>query len=140
MKVWLSGVNGAGKYTEVDPEDYVRVSRYKWYLRNTYAVAIMEGKSIRLHRFILGEDDPSVIVDHINRDRLDNQSKNLRRLTAIENANNRHDNVRITVWGETQTIAEWSRDERCSVNYNVLQKRIYGGVQPELAILAVEYE
>lgn len=137
MKLWLSGINGAGLAAEVDPEDYVRLSRYKWYYRNTYAVAVIDGKTIRMHRYVLNEDDPIIVVDHINRDRLDNRSSNLRRMTPQENANNRVDNFRVDVWEENKTIAEWSRDERCGVNYNTLQKRIYSGVAPEIAILAL---
>lgn len=136
MELWLSGINGAGRYAIVDPEDYVRLNRHKWYYRNTYAVAVIDGKSVRMHRYVMGVEDPTVVVDHINRNRLDNRTENLRALTPVENANNRVDNVFIEAFGETQTIAEWSRDPRCSVSYSILQKRIYAGIQPELAIIA----
>jgi hypothetical protein len=136
MKLWLSGINGAGLAAEVDPDDYVALSRHKWFYRNTYAVAVIGGKSVRMHRLIMMEDDPTVVIDHINRDRLDNRKDNLRRLTPRENANNRVDNVFVEAFGECQTIAEWSRDPRCSVSYGVLQKRLYSGFQPELAIIA----
>lgn len=140
MKVWLSGINGAGRYTEVDPVDFQRVSMHKWFLRNGYAVSVIDGKSVRLHRFVMMEDDPRIVIDHINRNRLDNRAENLRRLTPQENANNRVDNVHIQCWGETKTIAEWSRDERCSAPYGTLQKLIYRGIPPEIAILGAGYE
>jgi hypothetical protein len=138
MKVWLSGTSGAGLAAEVDPVDFGRVSRVKWYLRNGYATGTVAGKSMRLHRFVMMENDLSIVIDHINRDRLDNRRENLRRLTAVENANNRIDNVFVEAFGETQTIAEWSRDPRCGCAYGTLQKRIYRGDVPELAILAPE--
>mgnify|MGYP006080986785 CR=1 FL=1 len=138
MKLWLSGVAGAGRFAEVDPEDYVRLSRHKWFLRNTYAVAVVDGVSVRMHRFVMQEDDPRIIIDHANRDRLDNRTSNLRRMTLTENANNRVDNVRVLAFGEELTIAEWSRDPRCGVSYDTLHKRIYRGYPPEVAILAKE--
>jgi hypothetical protein len=138
IKIWLAGISGAGMFSQIDPEDYQRVSKIKWFYRNGYAVGSVNGSLIRLHRFIMMENDLSVVIDHINRDRLDNRSCNLRRLTAVENANNRIDNVTVTAFGESLTIAEWSRDIRCGCSYDTLQKRIYRGVQPELAILACE--
>ena len=136
MEIHLTGSAGAGKFAQVDPVDFTRLSRHKWRLRNGYAVAIIGGKTVRMHRDVMQETDPQMVIDHINRDRLDNRRSNLRRLTPLENANNRSDNVRLTAFGEEQTIAEWVRDPRCGVSYGVLQKRIYSGVMPELAILA----
>lgn len=138
MKLWLSGVAGAGRFAEVDPEDYVRLSRTKWFLRNTYAVAVIDGVSVRMHRLVMHEDDPRIVIDHINRDRLDNRSSNLRRMTPTENANNRVNNVRVLAFGEELTISEWSRDPRCGVSYDTLHKRIYRGYPPEVSILATE--
>lgn len=40
----------------------------------------------------------------------------------------------ITAWGETKTIADWSRDVRCSISYVVLFNRLKGGMDPETAI------
>ena len=138
MKLWLSGVAGAGRYAEVDPEDYVALSRHRWFLRNTYAVAVVDGCTVRMHRVVMNEDDSRVVIDHINRDRLDNRVANLRRMTPTENANNRVDNVRVEAFGEVLTLAEWSRDPRCGVSYDTLHKRIYRGYPPEVAILALE--
>ena len=136
MEIWLSGILGAGRYAQVDPINFRQFSRYKWLLRNGYAIAIIGGRSVRMHRLVLGETDPTIVVDHIDRNRLNNQAGNLRRLTPIENANNRVDNIIVKAFGEAQTIGEWSRDPRCSVSYHSLQKRIYRGIMPELAILA----
>lgn len=137
MQLWLSGIAGAGRFAEVDPVDYGRLSRHKWVLRQGYAVAVISGHSVRMHRMVLVEDDPQIVVDHIDRDRLNNCGSNLRRLTPIENANNRIDNFRLTAFAdEEKTIAEWARDSRCSVSYSVLQKRIYRGLPPEVSILA----
>ena len=42
----------------------------------------------KLHRLILGVEDESVFVDHINRDRFDNRESNLRIATRFQNAYN----------------------------------------------------
>lgn len=39
--------------------------------------------------------------------------ENCRVVTRKENANNRSDNIRLTVFGETKTAAMWSEDPRC---------------------------
>jgi hypothetical protein len=87
---------------------------------------------------VMQETDPDIIVDHKNRNRLDNRRSNLRRYNAIENANNREDNVRLSCFGEEKTIAEWGRDPRCCVRYNILRSRIYNGIPVWASILAPE--
>lgn len=136
LEIRLNGVIGAGKFAKVDNQDYELVSRYSWYYRDGYALTKINNKEVRMHRFILQITDPNIVVDHINRDRLDNRRENLRPYTQLQNANNRSDNVRVEAFGEEKTIAEWSRDERCSVSYNVLRKRIYDGFPVWASILA----
>jgi hypothetical protein len=140
MLIPLRGKKGLGKYAKVSPQDFERLSRSKWYVdENGYACrerrGLGKGREY-MHRAVLGETAEDLVVDHINKDRLDNQRTNLRVLTAVENANNRVDNVQVEAFGELQTIAEWSRDERCEVSYEVLRGRLRRGAEPELAILA----
>ena len=60
-------------------------------------------------------------------DRIDNDGpyspENCRVTTSIVNANNKSNNVKLTAFGETKTIAEWSRDPRCAVSYPTLCSR-----------------
>lgn len=82
----------------IDAEDIDRVSAYTWRAvedKNTvYAVTLRkaEGKGRReklsLHRFVLGVSDPSVKVDHIDGDGLNNTKRNLRFATSQQNAMN----------------------------------------------------
>lgn len=44
--------------------------------------------------------------------------------THFEQAKNRSDNIHVTAFGETKIIADWSRDPRCAVSYNVLRIRL----------------
>jgi len=136
LEIKLNGINGAGKYAIVSPEDYPMVARHSWYYREGYALAKIGSKEIRMHRYIMDVHDPDLIVDHKDRNRLNNTRENLRVFNYIQNANNRSDNVFIECFGESKTIADWCRDSRCLVGYDVLRGRIYKGVEPWAAILA----
>lgn len=80
----------------VDPEDYQRLSQYKWYVlhsgRRSYAIrnAVIDGKhtTVSMHREILGFPKDRQI-DHINRNGLDNRRENLRVVGPTENCINR---------------------------------------------------
>jgi hypothetical protein len=136
LQVPINGIHGANRFAKVDPEDYNLISRYSWHLQNGYAVTKSRGKNYRMHRLVLDQTDPLIIVDHINRDRLDNRRSNLRLYTPIQNANNRTTSRKVYAFEEWKTIGEWARDERCSCPYNILRKRLEKEIWPEVAILA----
>lgn len=76
----------------IDEVDAPRVLKLKWNVhKNKYqvsAVASINGHNIYLHRFIL-EAQPGQVIDHINRDKLDNRRSNLRFCTTSQNLANR---------------------------------------------------
>ncbi len=136
LEIKLNGILGAGRFAKVDTDDYNLVTRHSWHYRDGYAIAKINNKEVRMHRFILQITDPETVVDHINRNRLDNRRENLRPYSLIENANNRVDNVFVDAFGEKKTIAQWSRDDRCCIPYDYLRRRIYDGIPAWAAILA----
>lgn len=136
LHVRLTGKSGLGKFAKVSVADFPLVARFNWYFRNGYALSNIGGKEVRMHRFIMQENDPNYVIDHINKDRLDNRRSNLRRYTLKENANNRVDSRKVEAWGEIKTVAEWVEDPRCEVGYDVLLARLRREVLPEYAILA----
>lgn len=72
-----------------DAEDYELVCRYNWNLHNQgYAVTTIYGKTILMHRLIMGVTDPEVQVDHIRHNKLDNRRQMLRKCTRSENRRN----------------------------------------------------
>ncbi len=87
-----------GQYAIVDPDDYERLSKYKWYAikaMNTFYAArtIRSGINnkricIKMHREIINPPYP-LVVDHINRNGLDNRKANLRPATHAQNSINR---------------------------------------------------
>ena len=87
-----------GLYAIVDPDDYRRISQYRWYpakARNTvYAYRFDEWvkgrkrKSHAMHRQIMHIPD-GMVCDHINGSGIDNRKKNLRQGTYAQNSWNR---------------------------------------------------
>jgi len=86
-----------GKYAIVDPDDYFRLSKRKWYAAKggstfyaVHSVLTRESKRYRLHmhREVLKVSD-DMFVDHINGNGLDNRKANLRPATRVQNMRNR---------------------------------------------------
>lgn len=138
LQIALSGKAGQGKFAKVSKDDYSLLMRYTWHYRDGYAITKVNRKEMRMHRMVLNETDPEVLVDHKDRDRLNNQRENLRRFTHTQNSNNRTSSRHIIAFGETKTVGEWAADERCGCSYNVLIKRLDREILPECAILAPE--
>lgn len=73
----------------VDYEDFEKISKYSWCVSKTgYAVANINGKVTKMHRYILGITNPEIVIDHINHNTLDNRKNNLRICTNKENSRN----------------------------------------------------
>lgn len=70
--------------TIVDDSDYNKLSKHKWYLSSGYA--INENRE-KMHRLII-QPKTNEIVDHIDRDKLNNTRSNLRIVTHRQNAHN----------------------------------------------------
>ena len=87
-----------GKYAIIDPDDYQRLSQYRWYPAKTrstvYAyrfdkwVKGRKRKSHLMHREIIQTPD-GLVCDHINGNGLDNRKANLRPATYAQNSWNR---------------------------------------------------
>jgi hypothetical protein len=68
-------------------------SKHKWCVKQSgdnypYVMTTIDGKKVRLHRFILDVKQHDLLVDHINHDTLDNRKENLRICTKKENCRN----------------------------------------------------
>lgn len=83
----------AAQYAIVDPEDYHKLNLDRWQLYNNhnsryYAARIDECKIVFMHREIMA-NPKGLVVDHRNRDGLDNRKSNLRLATHSQNNCNR---------------------------------------------------
>ena len=74
----------------IDREDYERVM-YGTLLKakHGYIDFKINGKKYALHRFIVGETNSKILIDHIDNDPRNNRKNNLRRTTAKGNAQNK---------------------------------------------------
>ncbi len=73
-----------GYYALVDEADYEALSRHNWRYYNGYAARQQGRKTIYMHRQIMDPPD-GMMVDHVNRNKLDNRRTNLRVCTRREN-------------------------------------------------------
>lgn len=92
-----------GMFAIVDADDAERVLAFNWTATKPstgnqwYAHRNDGGRGVRMHRFILGDDCPP-IVDHIDRNGLNNRKSNLRAVSAHESVVNR-ERMKPTVSG-----------------------------------------
>ena len=135
----------------IDDEDFERVSQFKWHRSdNGYAVANHKNCKIRMHRLVMGAVGDQ-IVDHKNRDKLDNQKDNLRITDRSGNGCNRVANLnrgsaykgvyknagkyeaRIKVNAKPYYLGRYSTPEEAAKAYNEAAKKLHG----EMAYLNV---
>ena len=95
---------GEGKFTIVEPVDFYQVNRFNWCAKEngprTYAVRLVDDshnrtKILSMHREIMGAP-AGMLVDHRNRDTLDNRRENLRLATHSQNQFNKGKTTRKT--------------------------------------------
>ena len=95
-----------GKFAIVDPDDYERLSKFKWIAfsgtRTFYALRWSKQAKrrkrhyVRMHRVIM-QPPKGMLVDHINHNGLDNRKANLRLATQSQNSCNKRKTTSKTV-------------------------------------------
>lgn len=79
------------RYALVDDADFNMLSSYSWiYCKDkhtAYAHTSVKGKTVKMHRMIMGQPK-GMQIDHENRNGLDNQRSNLRICTQSQNQAN----------------------------------------------------
>jgi len=132
------------KFTIVDDEDFEKLNQFKWcYSSQGYATRNISKHRehiahLKIHRVIMGAKKGE-IVDHINRNPLDNRKQNLRICTYAENLRNsqkQHNNTS----GYIGVHKKFKNREKCwyaQIGYNT--KKIYIGVFKTKEEAAIAY-
>ena len=121
-----------GKYAIVDPEDFERLNRHKWYAANLshtfYAERIIMVRKrrvhIMMHREIIRVPD-GMFVDHINHNGLDNRKANLRPATYVENNRNRR-KIKTSCYSRFKGVT-WQKGSKkwsAYISFNGRQKKL----------------
>lgn len=131
----------------VDNCDYKRSSKYKWHAEiskdklRVYARTDMNGKKVRLHRFIM-DAKTNELIDHIggNSTTLDCRRKNLRRSNKSQNAANSKLSAKNTSGFRGVHFHPETGKWRASVVINRKRKSLGLHESPQMASEIVEAE
>jgi hypothetical protein len=92
IKIQLLG----GKSDEtflISLESLPKVIQHNWYYSKSGYPKSYTARYHTLHRFLLGRQEKGMVIDHINRNKMDNRLENLRVITQKENSYNRTKNA-----------------------------------------------
>lgn len=136
-----------GQAAIVDDEDFYKFMGMEWRAfwngRSFYADTKIKGRSNFLHRLLMG--NPSSLVDHINRNTLDDRKENLRICTQTQNQQNRKGPARhsksgirgvtfhlgrwratIVVLGISKHLGRFDTKEDAAIAYESASKKYFG--------------
>lgn len=100
-----------------------RGGRVSVYARGRPITTEVGPRTLLMHRLILGVNDRTINVDHIDRDPLNNIRANLRLATTSQNIANRG-----TYWGKSGYVGVHERRPgRFYIHIEANKKRVYGG-------------
>lgn len=137
----------------VDDDKWHELKRYKWSLLNKkYVNTQINGKFVLMHKYLLNLNDDTYydVIDHINRNPLDNRLINLRVATYAQNSQNRDPSMnklskfmgvtpdrrneereikwiaKISIEKTTTHIGSYKTEIEAAVAYNIKAREIYG--------------
>ena len=143
IKLNFLGV-GIGKQFIISIESMDKVLSHDWYLNKSGYPFSYTARYHSLHRFLLGRQEKGMVIDHINRNKLDNRICNLRIITAKENSYNRTKNANsenkykgvqkrgnkyiavITKDGIKKEIGGFLTEEDAAKTYDMMAEELFG--------------
>ena len=117
--------------TKVDKEIYPVIIKHSIHRdQYGYAIILIEGKSIKLHRYIYYDlqnrkSTPNTVIDHINNNKLDNRLENLREASKSLNAKNKskNKNAQSKYYGVSKNRNAWVCDLVHNKLHNIYRYR-----------------
>lgn len=107
-------LTNSDKKTLVDDEDFVELSTFSWFLHQSGYVKRTTRDGIQIHRYLTSCSD-NENIDHIDRDKLNNQKFNLRKASNSQNAINKHYPNRLGYRGVKYNSGKY--EAQITVNY-----------------------
>lgn len=120
------------------------ILRHSWYLGSNGYPMTYTARSKTLHKNLLGKQEKGFVIDHINRNKLDNRLENLRVITSKQNSYNRtkskHSNntykgvkksgnkycAIISKDGVTRNIGGFDTEEEAAKTYDMMAEELFG--------------
>jgi hypothetical protein len=121
----------------IDAEDVSRVEDFKWHIQSKGYIASKEAGL--LHRLIIGASNGQ-IVDHINRNKLDNRKVNLRIASRSTNVHNSKIPVTNTTGIKGVCFHKQSGNWEASIIINKIKRREYFSEFSEAVKRRLEWE
>lgn len=142
-------LNISGKQVKVDDEDQEWLEMVPWHVNSGYCKRHFGlgrmGMKLFMHKLIMGVYDPKTIVDHIDRDKLNNQKSNLRLATRHQNGYNRCSHkgssskylgvikryngvwlTQITTNNITKSVGTFKTEREAAIYYNLMASLLHG--------------
>ena len=121
-------------------EDWHRLCLVKWSLSDGYVVGYLCGEQTSMHKAVLSTQVvPGLVIDHVNRNRLDNRRENLRAVTPSQNSQNRKSSKNITGYvgvERKKNNSKWS----ARIHKDYIEYRLGSFDHPILAAVAYNIE
>lgn len=128
----------------VDDEFWHELTLSKWYMSNDYVQGWLSGDDVIMHKYLMAKTHTNcVLIDHINRNKLDNRMCNLRSTTVAVNNHNKgklegcasqyigvtkHGNnwrAKIQVNGKRHNLGTYKEEIDAAKAYNKAARREY---------------
>lgn len=147
-------------YILLDDSDYDLINQWTWHIKKDHNVlyarrnywinvdGVKKCKSVLLHRILLNENDPKVLIDHKDHNGLNNQRINLRRCSTCENLRNKKSELgsssrflgvtyrkESNTWeasikdvrvGKRKYIGRFQTEQQAAAAYNLYAETIFG--------------